>query len=194
MQGNQSPTTGLIRNGDDTSAAPPGSSTLQRPRVVPRVGFGLPGRTRRDEPEEQVKLLRFIEAREFTPAGDTQPRRFAGKLIAATNRDLPTAISEGKFREDLYYRLCPDLIETPSLAQQLEESPGVVEELVEAMSGENGGDDAFARYASTWIGAHLSGYAWPGNYGYGSSGLGNAIAQCPQTRYSTTTVSSSMPE
>lgn len=115
-------------------------------------------------PEVQVKLLRVIEAREFTPVGDTKARRFAGKLIAATNRDLASAIRDGKFREDLYYRLCSDLIETPSLAQQLEESPQVLEELVPYMAHRNGADDTFAEAAVTWIRRNLPGHAWPGNY------------------------------
>ena len=58
----------------------------------------------------QVKLLRVIETRTFSAVGDTAPREFHGKLIAATNRDLPTEIRAGRFREDLYYRLCADLI------------------------------------------------------------------------------------
>jgi hypothetical protein len=114
--------------------------------------------------EVQVKLLRVIEGREFTPVGDTKARRFAGKLIAATNRDLPSAIGDGKFREDLYYRLCSDLIQTPSLAQQLEESPQVLEELVPYLARRNGAEDAFAEWAVQWIRRHLAGHPWPGNY------------------------------
>ncbi|MBL8210805.1 MAG: sigma-54-dependent Fis family transcriptional regulator [Bryobacterales bacterium] len=114
--------------------------------------------------EVQVKLLRVIEAREFTPVGDTKARRFAGKLIAATNRDLARAIQDGKFREDLYYRLCSDLIETPSLAQQLQETPAVLEELVSYMAHRNGADDGFAEGAVAWIRRNLAGHAWPGNY------------------------------
>lgn len=115
-------------------------------------------------PEVQVKLLRVIETREFTPVGDTKARRFDGKLIAATNRDLPAAIREGRFREDLYYRLCSDLVETPSLARQIEETPAVMEDLVQYMARKNGGDEAFADSAQRWIREHLKGHTWPGNY------------------------------
>lgn len=112
----------------------------------------------------QVKLLRVIETRQFTPVGDTTAKRFAGKLVAATNRDLARAIGEGKFREDLYYRLCSDVIETPSLARQLEESPQVLEELVRYMSLRCGGDEEFNLFALEWIGSNLKGHSWPGNY------------------------------
>ena len=76
----------------------------------------------------QVKLLRVIETRTFHPVGDTASRRFQGKLIAATNRDLAAGIRNGRFREDLYYRLCSDQISTPSLSRQLSDSPQMLRE------------------------------------------------------------------
>lgn len=117
--------------------------------------------------EVQVKLLRVIETRAFQAVGDTKARRFRGKLIAATNRNLAEAIADGKFREDLYYRLCSDLLETPSLAQQLRESPHVLGDLVLFMARRVAGDEAeaLAAEAVDWIKNNLgSGYAWPGNY------------------------------
>src|SRR5215813_8063024 len=71
----------------------------------------------------QVKLLRVLQTRTFQRLGDTRDRKFSGKLIAATNRDLPRELEEGRFREDFYYRLCSDLIVTPSLAEQLRDRP-----------------------------------------------------------------------
>lgn len=67
----------------------------------------------------QVKLLRVLQNREFQRVGDTQLRRFEGKVIAATNRDLGTEVREGRFRSDFYYRLCADMIRTPTLAEQI---------------------------------------------------------------------------
>src|SRR5260370_39965130 len=58
------------------------------------------------DPAIQVKLLRVIETRTFHPVGETAGKRFRGKLITATNRDLGAAMRAGHFREDLYYRLC----------------------------------------------------------------------------------------
>jgi len=117
--------------------------------------------------EVQVKLLRVIETRTFQAVGDTKARRFNGKLIAATNRNLAEAIVDDKFREDLYYRLCSDLLETPSLAQQLRESPDVLGDLVLFMARRVAGDEAetLAAEAVDWIKNNLGAdYAWPGNY------------------------------
>lgn len=115
----------------------------------------------------QVKLLRVIETRKFSAVGDTAARQFHGKLIAATNRILPTEIREKRFREDLYYRLCADLIETPSLAEQIEYSPEVFRELLFYMTKRAVGDEAekCLPEIEEWIQEHLpDGYRWPGNY------------------------------
>jgi transcriptional regulator with AAA-type ATPase domain len=116
----------------------------------------------------QVKLLRVIETRQFSAVGDTAVRRFQGKLIAATNRDLPAEIRAGRFREDLYFRVCADLIQTPSLAAQIEDSPGTLRELLHYMTLRTVGP-AEAEHClpevEQWIQAHLpAGYSWPGNY------------------------------
>ena len=115
----------------------------------------------------QVKLLRVIETRTFQPVGGSDDRRFQGKLIAATNRDLSEAIQEGGFREDLYYRLCSDLIVMPSLHEQLRESPDVLAELVLFMAKRIAGSEAegLAEEAGAWIRTNLGpDYRWPGNY------------------------------
>jgi transcriptional regulator with AAA-type ATPase domain len=115
----------------------------------------------------QVKLLRVIETRRFSAVGDTVAREFQGKLIAATNRDLPSEICAGRFREDLYYRLCADLIQTPSLADQIRDSPGVLGELVHYMTLRTVGDEAerCLPEVEEWIAKQLpADYAWPGNY------------------------------
>ena len=71
----------------------------------------------------QVKLLRVIQTRTFQRIGETENRSFNGKLIAATNRDLGAEMEAGRFRNDLYYRLCSDIVTTPSLREQLRETP-----------------------------------------------------------------------
>ncbi|HWC98598.1 MAG TPA: sigma 54-interacting transcriptional regulator [Candidatus Sulfopaludibacter sp.] len=119
------------------------------------------------DPAIQVKLLRVIETRTFHPVGDTGSRQFHGKLITATNRDLAVLIRKGQFREDLYYRLCSDQVATPSLAEQLADSPGVLRELVFYMSRRVAGAEAeeLAPEVLDWILVNLgAGYAWPGNY------------------------------
>jgi transcriptional regulator with AAA-type ATPase domain len=115
----------------------------------------------------QVKLLRVIETRRFSVVGDTAPREFQGKLIAATNRDLTEEIRAGRFREDLYYRLCADLVRTPSLRQQIEDSPEVLRDLLLFMVRRVVGDEAEQALAEVedWVRNHMPrDYAWPGNY------------------------------
>lgn len=119
--------------------------------------------------EIQVKMLRVIETRTFRALGESkaQVHRFEGKLIAATNKDLGAAIRKKKFREDLYYRLCSDQIATPSLRQQIDESPGVLRDLILFMSRRIAGVEAtqLAEEACQWVEKNLGAdYEWPGNY------------------------------
>jgi DNA-binding NtrC family response regulator len=119
------------------------------------------------DPGIQVKLLRVIETRSFHPVGDTAARQFHGKLIAATHRDLGARMRAGAFREDLYYRLCSDQIVTPSLADQIADSPQVLPDLVLYMARKVAGDEgeSLACDVVAWINANLGrAYSWPGNY------------------------------
>jgi len=119
------------------------------------------------DPAIQVKLLRVIETRTFHPVGDTAGRQFRGKLITATNRDLPAAMRQGRFREDLYYRLCSDQVTTPSLAEQLADSPGFLGELIVYMARRVAGAEAeeLAAEVAEWIDGNLgASYPWPGNF------------------------------
>ncbi|MCX6620300.1 MAG: sigma 54-interacting transcriptional regulator, partial [Acidobacteria bacterium] len=119
------------------------------------------------DPAIQVKLLRVIETRTFHVVGDTASHDFRGKLIAATHRDLAAGIRQGRFREDLYYRLCSDQIVTPSLAGQIAGAPDVLEELVVFLSRRvaGGESESLAGEALDWIRHNLEpDYPWPGNY------------------------------
>lgn len=114
----------------------------------------------------QVKLLRVLHTRTFQPVGDTTERRFHGKIIAATNRDVAEAMRRGQFREDFYYRLCSDLIVTPSLQEQLRESPNVLRELILFIARRVAGAEAerLAEEVEACIVKHLGReYPWPGN-------------------------------
>jgi hypothetical protein len=115
----------------------------------------------------QVKLLRVLQARTFQRLGDTQDRRFQGKIVAATNRDLGETIQAGRFRADLYYRLCSDLIVTPSLREQLQDAPAELHTLAlhiaERIAGEAEAAP-LAEEAEAWIARALGpDYPWPGN-------------------------------
>jgi hypothetical protein len=115
----------------------------------------------------QVKLLRVLESRTFQRLGDTRERLFRGKVVAATNRDLDREMSAGRFREDFYYRLCADRIETPSLAERIRDSPREISDLVLFLAERQVGEELapeLAREVVSWIDTRLGrDYPWPGN-------------------------------
>jgi transcriptional regulator with AAA-type ATPase domain len=115
----------------------------------------------------QVKLLRVLQSRSFQRVGESEDRSFRGKLIAATNRDLPSEIASGGFREDLYYRLCSDVIRTPTLREQIADSPeelrGLISVLARRIVGEPDAEVLIREvvdFASRELGRD---YPWPGN-------------------------------
>jgi formate hydrogenlyase transcriptional activator len=110
--------------------------------------------------ELQSKLLRVLQDGAFERVGGTQTIKVDVRIIAATNRDLTVAIREGKFREDLYYRLNVFPIEVPSLRERREDIEllawGFVKEFGKAMG------KPIDRIADESIAA-MAAYAWPGN-------------------------------
>jgi len=119
------------------------------------------------DPAVQVKLLRVIQTRTFQRLGDTAPRRFEGKVIAATNRDLAVEIRNGRFREDFYYRICADTVRTPALQEQLAEE-GELQHLVrficERVAGAGEADALAAEVEKAIERSPGLDYAWPGNF------------------------------
>jgi DNA-binding NtrC family response regulator len=119
------------------------------------------------DPQAQVKLLRVLEYRTFQRVGDSKPRQFLGKIIAATNRDLAAEIDSGRFRRDFYYRLCSDVIHTPSLNEQLQECPADLANMVTFIARKLMADETEMTHliadVQTWI-DHHPGYPWPGNF------------------------------
>lgn len=114
----------------------------------------------------QVKLLRVLQTRTFQRLGESKDRHFAGKIIAATNRDLPHEMQAKTFREDLYYRLCSDIITTPSLAEQLKDDPQDMTRLIGFILKRYVGDDADTLTSHILNQIHQqigSDYNWPGN-------------------------------
>ncbi|HEX9626698.1 MAG TPA: sigma 54-interacting transcriptional regulator [Acidiferrobacterales bacterium] len=114
----------------------------------------------------QIKLLRVLQERSYTPVGGHQPRRFAGRVITATNRRLDELRRRGEFRDDLFYRLCSNMITVPPLRQRIRESGGELGQLagtlLQRLTGED--DPAFAGRVLDDLQAGLPpDYAWPGN-------------------------------
>ncbi len=107
----------------------------------------------------QVKLLRVIQERVFERVGGNKSIKADVRIIAATHRNLEEEITEGRFREDLFYRLNVFPIEMPSLSQRAEDIPLLLEELIVRMENNKRGS---VRLTAAAISA-LQQYEWPGN-------------------------------
>lgn len=112
------------------------------------------------DPATQVKLLRVLETRSFERVGGTETIKVDVRLVAATNRDLRKMVSEGTFREDLFYRLSVVNLELPPLRDRKSDIPGLIHSFIAEFARENERDvtgiapDALAE---------LVAYPWPGN-------------------------------
>jgi DNA-binding NtrC family response regulator len=110
--------------------------------------------------ETQVALLRVLQEREFERIGGSQPIRADVRVIAATNRDLESAIADGSFRKDLFYRLNVFPIEMPPLRERTEDIPTLIEYFVHRYSRKAG--KRFAGIDRKTLDLMHS-YTWPGN-------------------------------
>jgi len=110
--------------------------------------------------DTQARLLTFIEEGEFLPPGSTQPRKLDVRLIFATNRDLTQMVSEGGFREDLYYRLCVVPIYLPPLRERKEDVALLAYHLLGKVQGRIGKKITTISDAALKL---LQEYDWPGN-------------------------------
>jgi formate hydrogenlyase transcriptional activator len=111
-------------------------------------------------PEVQVKLLRVLQERQIERLGNSKPVAVDVRVIAATNRNLEQAVREGRFREDLYYRLTVFPIKLPPLRERPEDVPLLVMAFVEHFSTSMGKQiDAISKSDL----AMLQHYDWPGN-------------------------------
>jgi two-component system, NtrC family, response regulator AtoC len=110
--------------------------------------------------ELQTKLLRFLQEREFERVGGTQPIHVDVRVIAATNRDLGNAIKEGRFREDLYYRLNVIPISLPPLRDRREDIPVLAKYFLRRFAAETKKNFTGITEEAE---AKLAAYEWPGN-------------------------------
>ena len=114
----------------------------------------------------QIKLLGVLQDRTFSPVGSHESQRFAGRVIAATNRPLDQLRREGRFRDDFFYRLCSDVIVVPPLRERLRQDKGelslLLHNLVRRLTGDESPElseevrRALARHPGV-------DYPWPGN-------------------------------
>ena len=126
----------------------------------------------------QSKLLRVLQEREFEPLGSERTEKVDVRVIAATNRDLRTLVAEGRFQEDLYYRLHVIPIDLPPLRQRLDDLPALVDHFVQKFSQRlgkriTGVDDAAM--------AELKRYHWPGNVRELENTIERAVVLTPGT-------------
>ena len=128
-------------------------------------------------PETQVRLLRVIQEREFTPLGDTTPRRVDVRIIAATNIDLKDAVRQGSFREDLYYRLSVVPIELPPLRDRREDILPLAQHFTRKYNEENG--RTVAEQIAPDVLALLESYSWPGNVRELENAIERAVVIAP---------------
>jgi len=110
--------------------------------------------------ETQVALLRVLQEREFERVGGNQPIRAEVRVIAATNRDLQTAIAARKFRSDLFYRLNVFPLEMPPLRERREDIPLLVEYFVDRYASKAGKKIRSVHRNTLDL---LQSYPWPGN-------------------------------
>jgi DNA-binding NtrC family response regulator len=108
----------------------------------------------------QPKLLRFLEQKEIMPIGETRPQRVDVRVLAATNADLEQRVAEGKFREDLFYRLAVIRIHVPPLRDRREEIPHLSTFFLREASERLGKPDIVLSSEALDV---FSQYWWPGN-------------------------------
>ncbi len=108
----------------------------------------------------QMKLLRVIQEREFERVGGLKTIKVDVRLVTATNQDLEKEVREGRFREDLFYRLQVVTINLPPLRERKEDIPPLVEHFINLYARENG---KAVRFASPEALELMMAYNWPGN-------------------------------
>lgn len=128
-------------------------------------------------PETQVRLLRVIQEREFTPLGDTTPRRVDVRIVAATNIDLKEAVRQGMFREDLYYRLSVVPIELPPLRDRREDILPLAQHFIRKYNEENGRQ--VSEQVAPEVLSLLENYSWPGNVRELENAIERAVVIAP---------------
>jgi Nif-specific regulatory protein len=125
--------------------------------------------------QTQVKLLRVLQEKEFERLGGIETIHVDIRLIAATNKDLEKEVREGRFREDLYYRLNVIPIFLPSLRDRKEDLPLLVQHFLEKAGKANGKD---IKRVSDEAWEYIMNYSWPGNVRELENAIEHAMVMC----------------
>jgi DNA-binding NtrC family response regulator len=125
--------------------------------------------------DTQVKLLRVLQEGEVDPVGAKRPVKVDVRIISATNKDLAKLVADGRFREDLFYRLNVFPIEAPPLRQRTEDLTTLVQRFIARFNAEEGRN---VRGASTATMQMLLAYAWPGNVRQLENAVFRAVILC----------------
>jgi Nif-specific regulatory protein len=127
-------------------------------------------------PRVQVKVLRVLQENEFEPVGGTRTLRADVRIVAATNTDLKEAIRQGRFRQDLYYRLHVVPIHLPPLRERREDIPLLVDHFLEKYNRENSKN---VTKISREVLDRLLEYSWPGNVRELENCIEHAVVMSP---------------
>jgi len=111
------------------------------------------------DPGFQAKLLRFLQEREVRPLGASRARKVDVRVVAATNKNIPKLVEEGKFREDLWFRLNAVPIQVPPLAERLSDIPLLADYFTKKYNNRYG---THTKLLESGVKA-LQVYSWPGN-------------------------------
>jgi transcriptional regulator with PAS, ATPase and Fis domain len=123
----------------------------------------------------QVKLLRVLNNGEFQPLGSTKTLHTDARIITSTNRDIETMVTDGAFREDLYYRVNVVNLKIPPLRERLEDLPRLVNHFIEQFRGKR--QKPIERVSSEVM-ALLLRYRWPGNIRELENAIEHAFVLC----------------
>jgi two-component system nitrogen regulation response regulator GlnG len=129
-------------------------------------------------PEAQTRLLRVLQEGEFTSVGGRDSRRTDVRIVAATHQNLRALIAEGRFREDLYYRLNVVPIRLPPLRERVGDLPDLARSFLRRASAEGLPKKALSAEALD----ALKGYSWPGNVRELENLMRRLAVLCPEDR------------
>ena len=127
----------------------------------------------------QAKILRVLQESEIRPIGSTEPKKIDVRIIAATNADLPTLVKEGRFREDLYYRLNAMPLRIAPLRDRVDDISMLVEHFIKKENKKQAGSKISM---SSEAMQKLIGFKWPGNVRELENTIKRAVALCQQDR------------